>query len=88
MSWHLEPDFRNSESRIAFSSIKRLLSDWFGPKFKYKVSSYLDNDSYDFFFRQGFLARTFMIHEAAREGGGYLFNSSLPLPPASQTLTH
>ena len=26
------------------------------------------------------------IRRTAREGGGYLFNSSLPLPPASQTL--
>ena len=28
------------------------------------------------------------IHKTAEEGGGYLFNSSLPLPPASQTLRH
>ena len=36
----------------------------------------------------GFLSRTFTIHRTAGEGGGYLFNSSLPLPPASQTLRH
>ena len=42
----------------------------------------------DFFFYFGFLSRTFTIHETAGEGGGYLFNSSLPLPPASQTLRH
>ena len=40
------------------------------------------------FFYLAFLARTFMIHRTAGEGGGYLFNSSVPLPPASQTLTH
>ena len=40
------------------------------------------------FFYLGFLSRTFTIHETAGEGGGYLFNSSLPLPPASQTLRH
>ena len=38
-----------------------------------------------FFFYLGFLSRTFMIHRTAGEGGGYLFNSFLPLPSASQT---
>ena len=41
-----------------------------------------------FFFCLGFLSRTFTIHGTAGEEGGYLFNSSLPLPPASQTLRH
>ena len=41
-----------------------------------------------FFFYLGFLSRTFTIHGTAGEGGGYLFNSSLPFPPASQTLRH
>ena len=41
-----------------------------------------------FFFYLGFLSRTFTIHGTAGEGGGYLFNSSLPPPPASQTLRH
>ena len=41
-----------------------------------------------FLFYLGFLSRTFTIHGTAGEGGGYLFNSSLPLPPASQTLRH
>ena len=41
-----------------------------------------------FFFYVGFLSRTFTIPNAAGEGGGYLFNSSLPLPSASQTLRH
>ena len=36
-----------------------------------------------------FLSRIFLIHMTAgkrRGGGGYFFNFSLPLPPASQTL--
>ena len=41
-----------------------------------------------FFFYLGFLSQTFTIQRKAGEGGGYLFNSSLPLPPASQTLRH
>ena len=41
-----------------------------------------------FFFYLGFLSRTFTIHGTAGEGGGYLFNSSLPLPPASRALRH
>ena len=28
------------------------------------------------------------IHRTAGEGGGYIFHSFLPLPPASQTLRH
>ena len=32
-----------------------------------------------FFFYLGFLSQTFMIQRTAGEGGGYLFNSSLPL---------
>ena len=30
----------------------------------------------------------FTNHRTAREGGGHFFNSSIPLPPASQTLRH
>ena len=41
-----------------------------------------------FFFYLGFLSSTFTIHRTAGEEGGYLFNSSLPLPPTSQTLRH
>ena len=41
-----------------------------------------------FFFYLGFLSRTFTIHRTAGKGGGYLFNYSLPLPAASQTLRH
>ena len=43
---------------------------------------------YIYFFYLGFLSRTFTIHETAGEGGGYLFNSSLPLPLASRALRH
>ena len=42
----------------------------------------------DFFFYLCFLSRTFTINRTARERGGYIFNSSLPLPPASQALRH
>ena len=41
-----------------------------------------------FFFYLGFLLRTFTNHRTAEEGGGHFFNSSLPLPPASQALRH
>ena len=41
-----------------------------------------------FFFYLGFLSWTFTNHRTAGEGGGHFFNSSLPLPPASQTLRH
>ena len=41
---------------------------------------------YLFFYLFFFLSRTFKIHRTAGEGGGYLVNSSLPLPPTSQTL--
>ena len=39
-----------------------------------------------FFFYLGFLSWTFTNHRSAGEGGGHFFISSLPLPPASQTL--
>ena len=40
------------------------------------------------FFYLGFLSRTFTNHKTAGEGGGHFSNSSLPFPPALQTLTH
>ena len=40
------------------------------------------------FFYLGLLSRTFTIHRTAGEGGSYFFKSSLPLPPAPQTLRH
>ena len=41
-----------------------------------------------YIFNLGFLLRTFTNHRTAGEGGGHFFNSSLPLPPASETLRH
>ena len=38
-----------------------------------------------FNFYLGFLSQTFTIHRKSGDGREYLFNSSLPLPPASQT---
>ena len=43
---------------------------------------------YVYFFHLSFLSRTFTIHSTAGEVGGFLFNSSLSLSPASQTLRH
>ena len=40
-----------------------------------------------FFFFLVFFPRTFTIHRTAGKGEGYLFNSSLLLPPASRTRT-
>ena len=40
----------------------------------------------DCFFYVGFLSQAFTIHWTVGEGGGYFFKSSVPLPPASQTL--
>ena len=40
------------------------------------------------FFSISFFSRTWAIHRAAGERGSYLFNSSLPLPPAAQILRH
>ena len=40
------------------------------------------------FFSIWVFSRTFMIHRTAGEEGGYVFNSSLAIPPASQTLRH
>ena len=41
-----------------------------------------------FFFYLCFLSQPFTNHGTAGEGGGHFFNSSLPLPPASQTFRH
>ena len=38
------------------------------------------------FFYLGFLSQPFTNHGTAGEGGGYFFNSSLPLSPTSQNL--
>ena len=41
-----------------------------------------------FAFYLGFLSRPFTNHRTAGEEAGHFFSSSLPLPPASQTLRH
>ena len=43
---------------------------------------------FSFLTHLGFFSRTFTNHRATEEGGEHFFNSSLPLPPASQTLRH
>ena len=43
---------------------------------------------FKFFFQLGFLSQPFTNDRTAGEGGGHLFNSSLPLQPASQTLRY
>ena len=52
----------------------------------HSLESKSSSSSVSFFFYLGFLSWTFTIHRAAGEGGGYLFNSSLTVSPASQTL--
>ena len=42
------------------------------------------NTIFFFSFYLGFLSRTFTIHKTAGKGGGYHFNSSLPLQSTSQ----
>ena len=41
-----------------------------------------------FFFYLSFLSQPFTNHRTAGKGGGHFFNSSLPLPPASQTFRY
>ena len=56
---------------------------------EHRVQTTDDNNKVSYYiFYQGFLSRTLTIHRTAGEGGWYLFNSSLPLPLASQTLRH
>ena len=44
---------------------------------------------YDFaFFYQGFLSQAFTNHRTAGEGDGFFSNSTLSLPPASETLKY
>ena len=41
---------------------------------------------FSFFYYLDFLSRTFTIYRTVRKGEGCFVKSSLPLPPASQTL--
>ena len=54
--------------------------------FKWKNDSV--NPLFIYFFYLDFLSQPFTNHRTAGEGGGYFFNSSLPLPPTSQTLRY
>ena len=51
-------------------------------------STFLTSHITYFFFYLGFLSWAFAIHRAAEKGGGQLFNSSLPLAPASRAFRH
>ena len=55
-------------------------------------NKYLKDKKYskvkDFFLYLGFLSQPFTNHRTAGKGGWHFFSSSLPLPPASQTLRH
>ena len=42
----------------------------------------------EFYFSQGFLSQTFTNRRTAGEGGGHVFNSSLPVAPALQKFSH
>ena len=53
----------------------------------YAATSLTLHPSVCFFFFFGFFSRTFTISRIAGKGEGYLFNSSLILPPASGTRT-
>ena len=48
----------------------------------------LDDSDEEFFFYLAFLSEPFTNHRNSGEGGRNLINSSLPLPPALQTLRH
>ena len=50
------------------------------------MSNFNFQKSTTFFIYLGFLSRPFTNHRTDGEGGAYFFNSSLPLPTASQTL--
>ena len=53
------------------------------------ILHYTERRNQDFFlFYEDFLSRTLMNHRTAGEGGAHFINSSLPFPPASQTLRH
>ena len=58
------------------------------PVGRLNIRQQLTESCYVIFFYLGFLSRIFTIQRTAWEWGGYLFNSSLPLLPASQTLRH
>ena len=67
----------------------RTVQGWGFSCLEYKVNDESKVRLYVYiFFYLGFLSQPFMNHRTVGEGGGHFFNSSLPLPPASQTLRH
>ena len=88
---YIESKKKKSSIVIELDLRGRKLNNWlvFISQFYFKVPKTIRlNETHYFFLYLGFLSRTFMIHRTAGGGGGYLLNSSLPLPPASQTLRH
>ena len=88
---------KNLQKTLLYSQITNVNSTLFGTlemldrSFKLKIM--LNNTAALFlfiylFFYLAFLSQTFTNHRTAAEGGGHFFNSSLPLPPASQTRRH
>ena len=80
---HLPADDQYSEEILQNSEIMDFDLSWKNQKDS--ISSVI---SYRlFFFYLGFLLQSFANHGTAGEGGGHFFNSLLPLPSASQTLS-
>ena len=84
--WHL--DLLNSQISCNLSSNGKFRS--FKVIGGYSMTQICLNDwtSFLHFFYLCFLSRTFTIYRTAGEGGGYLCNFPLPLPPNSQTFRH
>ena len=55
----------------------------------FKLFKLIENHETDLFLLSGFFVlQTFTNDRTTGEGGGHFFDSSLPLPSASQTLRH
>ena len=52
------------------------------------LEEHLRTAASDFFFYLDFLSQPFTNNRTAGEGGAHVFNSSLPLPPASQIVRY
>ena len=86
-----------SSSKLSKEDLARLVVDYQGKfnlvlktvknnicELKTKFRALKSEFHISFFFYLDFLSRTFTINRTAGEGGGYLFNSSVPFLPASQ----
>ena len=72
-----------------FYSFTQLIKEGFFYFVKKKKNHFFNSFvSVKFFFYLGFLSQPFANQRTVGEGGGHFFNSSLSLPPASQTLRH